>query len=118
MDQLGTIVAVLGTSNLHAYMSKYKIEKTPDIHKVIAKYTLRGRGPPQSWEELAIKQFHQQQQQSNDADEATSTNKSSSPTTSPTKSPNEFIVSGAASNKSFVLAPLAAALVWGIFSSY
>ena len=41
-----------------------------------------------------------------------------SPTTSPTKSPNEFIVSGAASNKSFVLAPLAAALVWGIFSSY
>ena len=53
MDQLGTIVAVLGTSDLHAYISKAKIEKTPDIRKVIAKYTLRGRASRQDWESLA-----------------------------------------------------------------
>ena len=55
MDQLGTIVSVLGTSELHAYISKYNIEKTPEIRKVIAKYTLRGRGPPQKWDDLVRK---------------------------------------------------------------
>ena len=44
MDQLGKIVNVLGTSDLHAYISKTKIEMTKDIRKVIAKCTLRGAG--------------------------------------------------------------------------
>ena len=63
MDQLGTIVDVLGTSDLHAYISKYNIDKTPEIRKVIAKYTLRGRGPPQEWEDLVRKHLllHDQQ---------------------------------------------------------
>lgn len=51
LDQLGQIVAVLGTADLHAYISKSKITMTPDIRKVIAKYTLRG-GKKQSWESL------------------------------------------------------------------
>jgi casein kinase II subunit alpha len=51
LDQLGQIVAVLGTADLHAYISKAKIEMTPEIRQVIAKYTLRG-GKKQSWESL------------------------------------------------------------------
>jgi casein kinase II subunit alpha len=52
MDQLGTIVAVLGTADLHAYISKAKIQVTPEIRKVIAKYTLRG-GSKKEWSSLA-----------------------------------------------------------------
>jgi casein kinase II subunit alpha len=51
MDQLGTIVAVLGTADLHAYISKAKIDMTPEIRKVIAKYTLRGGGKKE-WSSL------------------------------------------------------------------
>ena len=51
LDQLGQIVAVLGTADLHAYISKSKITMTPDIRRVIAKYTLRG-GKKRSWESL------------------------------------------------------------------
>jgi casein kinase II subunit alpha len=53
MDQLGTIVAVLGTADLHAYMSKAKIPMTPDLRKVIAKYTLRDGGSKKEWNTLA-----------------------------------------------------------------
>jgi serine/threonine protein kinase len=42
VDQLATIVAVLGTADLHRYMAKYKIEMTSDIRQIIAKYTLQG----------------------------------------------------------------------------
>eukprot|EP00980_Cylindrotheca_fusiformis_P014733 scaffold4009_cov124-Cylindrotheca_fusiformis.AAC.13 len=52
LDQLGTIVAILGTADLHAYMSKYSIEMTPDIRKVVAKYTLQG-GIKKDWNTLA-----------------------------------------------------------------
>ena len=52
MDQLGKIVSVLGTSDLHAYISKSKIEMTPEIRKVIAKCTLRG-GTKKDWMSLA-----------------------------------------------------------------
>lgn len=52
MDQLGTIVAILGTEDLHAYISKAKINVTPEIRKVIAKYTLRGRGNKKEWSTL------------------------------------------------------------------
>ena len=91
MDQLGTIVSVLGTSELHAYISKYNIEKTPEIRKVIAKYTLRGRGPPQKWDDLVRKHLSvsdddQQQQQpapspGGDSSEVSSSSSSSSSTT-------------------------------------
>lgn len=49
MDQLGTIVAVLGTADLHAYISKAKIKVTPEIRKVIATYTLRDGGSKKPW---------------------------------------------------------------------
>jgi casein kinase II subunit alpha len=52
MDQLGTIVAVLGTADCHAYMSKAKIEMKPEIRQVIAKYTLRG-GSKKAWSRIA-----------------------------------------------------------------
>jgi casein kinase II subunit alpha len=52
MDQLGTIVAVLGTADCHAYMSKAKIEMKPEIRQVIAKYTLRG-GSRKAWSRIA-----------------------------------------------------------------
>jgi casein kinase II subunit alpha len=53
MDQLGTIVAVLGTADLHAYISKAKIKMTPEIRKVIAKYTLRDGGSKKEWSSFA-----------------------------------------------------------------
>lgn len=53
VDQLATIVAVLGTADLHRYMAKYKIEMTADIRQVIAKYTLQGgSGSQQEWPSL------------------------------------------------------------------
>jgi casein kinase II subunit alpha len=52
LDQLGTIVAMLGTADLHAYMSKYKIKMTPEIRKVVAKYTLQG-GSKKKWTTMA-----------------------------------------------------------------
>jgi casein kinase II subunit alpha len=33
-------------------MSKYKIKMTPDIRKVIAKYTLQGAGSKKEWSDL------------------------------------------------------------------
>jgi casein kinase II subunit alpha len=49
LDQLATIVAVLGTANLHLYMAKYNIEMTPEIQSVIAEATLQGRGAQRPW---------------------------------------------------------------------
>ena len=49
MDQLGTIVAVLGTTDFHMYMSRYKLKMTPEIREVIAQKTLRGGGKKQDW---------------------------------------------------------------------
>jgi serine/threonine protein kinase len=81
MDQLGTIVAVLGTSDLHAYISKTKIEKSPEIRKVIAKYTLLGRGPKQDWETLARQHILDQHRRVAAAKVASSSSGSSSTTT-------------------------------------
>jgi casein kinase II subunit alpha len=47
-DQLGKIIGVLGTYDLLNYMTKYKVELTPDLRNVVAKYILRG-GQKQSW---------------------------------------------------------------------
>jgi casein kinase II subunit alpha len=55
LDQLGKIIAVLGTSDLLSYMTKYKIELTPEIRKVIAKYVVRRGGRRQPWESLVSK---------------------------------------------------------------
>lgn len=49
-------MAVLGTGDLHAYIARAKIEMTPDIRKVIAKYTLRG-GKKQAWSSLVSPNF-------------------------------------------------------------
>jgi casein kinase II subunit alpha len=49
LDQLATIVSVLGTANLHLYMANYKIEMTAEIRSVIAKVTLQGGGAKQPW---------------------------------------------------------------------
>ncbi len=51
MDQLSTIVAVLGTADLHAYISKAKIDMTTEIREVIAKNTLLG-GNKKKWSEI------------------------------------------------------------------
>lgn len=51
MDQLGTIIAVLGTADLHSYVAKAKIAMKPEIRKVIAKYTLRG-GKKKEWRQI------------------------------------------------------------------
>lgn len=48
VDQLGKIISVLGTGDLLSYIAKCNVEITPDIHKVIAKYTLRG-GQKRPW---------------------------------------------------------------------
>jgi serine/threonine protein kinase len=84
MDQLGTIVAVLGTSDLHAYISKTKIEKSPEIRKVIAKYTLLGRGPKQDWGTLARQHILDQHRRVAAAKVASSSSGSSSATTTTT----------------------------------
>ena len=52
MDQLGTIIAVLGTADLHSYLAKANIAMKPEIRKVIAKYTLRG-GKKKEWRQVA-----------------------------------------------------------------
>lgn len=52
LDQLGTIVAVLGTSDLHAYISKEKVDVEPAIRDVIGKYSLLGSGKKQ-WSQMA-----------------------------------------------------------------
>lgn len=54
LDQLGKIVAVLGTSDLLAYMTKYKVELTKEIRKCIAKYVVRG-GQKKAWADLVPK---------------------------------------------------------------
>jgi casein kinase II subunit alpha len=46
VDQLGKIVSVLGTTDLVTYIAKCKVEVTPEIHQVIAKYALRQK---RSW---------------------------------------------------------------------
>lgn len=45
---MGKIVSVLGTADLLSYIAKCNVEITPDIRKVIAKYTLRG-GKKRPW---------------------------------------------------------------------
>jgi serine/threonine protein kinase len=53
VDQLATIVAVLGTADLHRYMAKYKIEMTSDVRQIIAKYTMQGgSGNQKEWTSL------------------------------------------------------------------
>ena len=52
-DQLGKIIAILGTGDLLSYMTKYKVELTPEIRKVIAKYVVRG-GQKKQWSDLVI----------------------------------------------------------------
>ena len=52
-DQLGKIIAVLGTGDLLSYMTKYKIELTPEIRKVIAKYVIRG-GRKKAWTDIPL----------------------------------------------------------------
>ncbi|KAG7337471.1 serine/threonine kinase [Nitzschia inconspicua] len=52
LDQLATIIAVLGTANLHLYMAKYQIEMTPDIRMVISKVTKEGGGAKIPWSSL------------------------------------------------------------------
>lgn len=42
IDQLGKIVAVLGTADLIAYMVKFGIEMKPELQNIIAKYAMRG----------------------------------------------------------------------------
>jgi casein kinase II subunit alpha len=41
-NQLGKIISVLGTQDLISYMTKYKIDLTPELRQVIAKYVMRG----------------------------------------------------------------------------
>jgi casein kinase II subunit alpha len=48
-DQLATIVSALGTTNLHLYMAKYKIEMTAEIKQVITKATMEGGGKRLPW---------------------------------------------------------------------
>lgn len=52
-DQLGKIIAVLGTGDLLSYLTKYKIELTPEIRKVIAKYVIRG-GRKKAWLDISV----------------------------------------------------------------
>jgi len=54
VDQLGKIVSVLGTADLLSYIAKCNVEITPEIRKVIAKYTLRG-GQKRPWLSLLPK---------------------------------------------------------------
>mmetsp|Transcript_1442 Transcript_1442/g.4002 ORF Transcript_1442/g.4002 Transcript_1442/m.4002 type:complete len:195 (+) Transcript_1442:86-670(+) len=42
LDQLGTIIAVLGISDLHAYLSQHEIEVSDEVRQVIHKYAQRG----------------------------------------------------------------------------
>jgi len=42
LEQLGKIIGVLGTSDLLSYMTKYKVQLTPELRKVMAKYIVRG----------------------------------------------------------------------------
>jgi casein kinase II subunit alpha len=51
LDQLGKIIGVLGTSDLLNYMTKYKVELTPELRKVVAKYVVRG-GQKRTWASL------------------------------------------------------------------
>jgi casein kinase II subunit alpha len=52
-DQLGKIIAVLGTGDLLSYMTKYKVELTPEIRKVIDKYVIRG-GRKKAWTDMVL----------------------------------------------------------------
>ena len=56
VDQLGKIIAVLGTGDLLLYLQKYNIEVTVEIEKVIAKYVKRGGGGgrKQAWADIAL----------------------------------------------------------------
>ena len=45
---MGKIISVLGTGDLLSYIAKCNVEITPEIRKVIAKYTLRG-GEKRPW---------------------------------------------------------------------
>ena len=56
LDQLGKIIGVLGTSDLLNYMTKYKVELTPELRKVVAKYVVRG-GKKRSWASLLNESF-------------------------------------------------------------
>jgi casein kinase II subunit alpha len=53
VDQLATIVHVLGTADLHRYMITYSIPMTQDIRRVIAEYKIQGgTGYAKDWREF------------------------------------------------------------------
>lgn len=54
VDQLGKIVSVLGTGDLLSFIAKTKVEVTPEVRKIITKYTLRG-GKKRPWLSLLPK---------------------------------------------------------------
>jgi casein kinase II subunit alpha len=52
-DQLGKIIAILGTADLLSYMTRYTIDLSPEIRKVIAKYVVRG-GQKKLWTDIIL----------------------------------------------------------------
>lgn len=78
LDQLGTIVAVLGTADFHQYMSKYKIPMTPEIRDIIAKYTLQGGGTKKEWSSFVNKPNNDSRSSSNNNNKEIVTNAASS----------------------------------------
>ena len=57
VDQLATIVSVLGTADLHRYMASKKIAMSSDVRKIIAKYRIQGgTGYPKDWREFIPKE--------------------------------------------------------------
>lgn len=48
VDQLGKIVSVLGTPDLMDYLTKYGIEPTPEVQRIVTKYSMRG-GQKRPW---------------------------------------------------------------------
>jgi len=68
LDQLGKIVAVLGTRDLLAYTTKYSVTIQPELRKVLASYVQRGDGRKErmTWSEYYYYYFHNLQQQQSD----------------------------------------------------
>jgi len=56
VDQLGKIVAVLGTQDLFKYVDKYSLQLSSELNKVIRKYTIKNNpsGRRKSWDSLLL----------------------------------------------------------------
>eukprot|EP00934_Nitzschia_sp_Nitz4_P007608 Nitzschia sp. Nitz4//scaffold81_size91200//35588//36898//NITZ4_004985-RA/size91200-processed-gene-0.105-mRNA-1//1//CDS//3329558707//7598//frame0 len=52
LDQLGTIMAVLGTSDLERYISNHHLEVSPETRSLINLYTANGYKKRKSWKEI------------------------------------------------------------------